>query len=175
MINLVKYKNTLPNLPFDLKFINCSFNLEHLAQYKPTSLEQNYLYDLHTNFDIGITVDLINTDKYIPMANTEMHPIDEFLVDEGSVSGAVYGDDGKRSKTHAKNISWFRRSEYISSENTRFKPQCTQNIESKVGANLKKSLLAETLYMNRKSQIKAIQKTFNDSKSEIQKHYRYLI
>jgi len=40
-----------------------------------------------------------------------------------------------------------------------------------VGYSIKKSLKDETLYMDRDSQIKAIEKTFEDSKKSIEKHY----
>lgn len=44
-------------------------------------------------------------------------------------------------------------------------------VEAKVGYNVKKSLGEETLYMDRDSQIKAIEKTFEDNKKTIEKHY----
>lgn len=44
-------------------------------------------------------------------------------------------------------------------------------VEAKVGYSIKKSLNNETLYMDRDSQIKAIEKTFEDSKITIDKHY----
>lgn len=100
------------------------------------------------------------------MPNIEIHPVDKMLIED-----SLNGDDKKRYDNHHKHISWLRRSEYISSERIRFQPQSANKSESQ----LKKSLLAETLYMDRKTQIKAIQKTFSDSKSEIQKHYWYNI
>lgn len=48
-----------------------------------------------------------------------------------------------------------------------------EKVEAKVGFNVKKSFVEETLYMDRETQIKAIEKTFDDSKKEIKQHYRY--
>ena len=49
--------------------INASFMLAYLVffrfiQYKPTSLERSYKYDLLTEPDLGVTIDLINPDTY---------------------------------------------------------------------------------------------------------------
>lgn len=46
-----------------------------------------------------------------------------------------------------------------------------QQVEAKVGYNVKKIFSEETLYMDRESQIKAIEKTFEDNKIPIEKHY----
>lgn len=34
------------------------------VEYKPTSLERSYKYDLLTEHDLGVTIDLINPDTY---------------------------------------------------------------------------------------------------------------
>lgn len=47
----------------------------------------------------------------------------------------------------------------------------SQQVEAKVGYNVKKIFSEETLYMDRESQIKAIEKTFEDNKKPIEKHY----
>lgn len=44
-------------------------------------------------------------------------------------------------------------------------------VEAKVGYNVKKIFSEETLYMDRESQIKAIEKTFEDNIKPIEKHY----
>lgn len=44
-------------------------------------------------------------------------------------------------------------------------------VEAKVGYNVKKIFSEETLYMDRESQIKAIEKTFEDNKKPIEKYY----
>lgn len=96
-----------------------------------------------------------------------MDPADEKLLEEDIHTP----QDSVRSRQHAKSVSWLRKSEYISTEQTRFQPQNMEKVEAKVGYNVKKSLREETLYMDRESQIKAIQKTFEDTKIPITKHY----
>jgi RNA polymerase II-associated factor 1 len=64
-----------------------------------------------------------------------------------------------------------RKSEYISTEQTRFQPQNMEKAEAKVGYNVKNSLREETLYMDRDQQIQSIEKTFEESKIPIKTHY----
>jgi RNA polymerase II-associated factor 1 len=163
----VKYCNTLPDIPFDLKFIKYPFDPNRLIHYNPTSLEKNYKFEVLTEHDLGVSIDLINKDIYHSDSVAQLDPADEKLLEEDVLAP----QDSKRSRHHAKSVSWLRRSEYISTEQTRFQPQSMEKVEAKVGYNVKKSLGEETLYMDRDSQIKAIEKTFDDNKKLIEKHY----
>lgn len=75
-----------------------------------------------------------------------------------------------RKAQHAKNVSWLRRTEYISTEATRFQPMTIEKVEAKVGYSMKKALKEENIYMDHESQIKAIEKTFADAKKPIVEH-----
>ncbi|KAH8385121.1 hypothetical protein KR200_008485 [Drosophila serrata] len=163
----VKYGNNLPDIPFDLKFLQYPFDSHRFVQYNPTSLERNFKYDVLTEHDLGVTVDLINRELYQADSMTLLDPADEKLLEEETLTPT----DSVRSRQHSRTVSWLRKSEYISTEQTRFQPQNLENIEAKVGYNVKKSLREETLYLDRDAQIKAIEKTFSDTKSEITKHY----
>ncbi|KAJ0172611.1 hypothetical protein K1T71_011750 [Dendrolimus kikuchii] len=167
LVTRVKYCNTLPNIPFDLKFITYPFPSTRFIQYNPTSLEKNYRYEVLTEHDLGVHIDLINRDIYQGDGNALLDPADEKLLEDDVLTP----QDSKRSRHHAKSVSWLRRSEYISTEQTRFQPQSMEKVEAKVGYNIKKIFSEETLYMDRESQIKAIEKTFEDNKKPIEKHY----
>lgn len=167
LITRVKYCNRLPDIPFDLKFITYPFPSTRFIEYNPTSLEKNYRYEVLTEHDLGVHIDLINRDIYQGDGNTALDPADEKLLEDDVLTP----QDSKRSRHHAKNVSWLRRSEYISTEQTRFQPQTMEKVEAKVGYNVKKIFSEETLYMDRESQIKAIEKTFEDNKKPIEKHY----
>ncbi|KAH9643775.1 hypothetical protein HF086_002273 [Spodoptera exigua] len=167
LVTRVKYCNTLPDIPFDLKFITYPFPSTRFIQYNPTSLEKNYRYEVLTEHDLGVHIDLINRDIYQGDGNAVLDPADEKLLEDDILTP----QDSKRSRHHAKNVSWLRRSEYISTEQTRFQPQSMEKVEAKVGYNVKKIFSEETLYMDRESQIKAIEKTFEDNKKPIEKHY----
>ncbi|GLG96208.1 Rna polymerase ii-associated factor 1-like protein [Gryllus bimaculatus] len=163
----VKYCNTLPDIPFDPKFITYPFDSTRFIQYNPTSLERNYKYEVLTEHDLGVTIDLINKDTYSGEPGAQLDPADEKLLEEDVLTP----QDSKRSRHHARSVSWLRRTEYISTEQTRFQPQTMDKVEAKVGYSIKKNFKDETLYMDRDSQIKAIEKTFEDSKKTIEKHY----
>ncbi|XP_036335697.1 RNA polymerase II-associated factor 1 homolog [Rhagoletis pomonella] len=167
LICRVKYGNSLPDIPFDLKFLQYPFDSNRFVQYNPTSLERNYKYEVLTEHDLGVTIDLINRDLYQADPYAQLDPADERLLEEDVHTP----HDSMRSRQHSRSVSWLRKSEYISTEQTRFQPQNLENIEAKVGYNVKKSLREETLYLDRDAQVKAIEKTFNDSKQEITKHY----
>lgn len=163
----VKYGNNLPDIPFDLKFLQYPFDSNRFVQYNPTSLERNYKYEVLAEHDLGVTIDLINRDLYQADPYAQLDPADEKLLEEDVHTP----HDSVRSKQHSRSVSWLRKSEYISTEQTRFQPQNLENIEAKVGYNVKKSLREETLYLDRDAQIAAIEKTFSDTKNEISKHY----
>lgn len=144
------------------------FDSDRFINYTPTSLERNYKFEVLTEHDLGVNIDLINRDLYQNDRNSVLDPADEKLLEEDTHAP----QDSTRSKQHAKSVSWLRRSEYISTEQTRFQPQNMEKAEAKVGYNVKNSTLKdETLYMDREQQVKAIEKTFTDSKIEIKNHY----
>uniref|UniRef100_A0A1A9YUL1 RNA polymerase II-associated factor 1 homolog n=1 Tax=Glossina morsitans morsitans TaxID=37546 RepID=A0A1A9YUL1_GLOMM len=167
LICRIKYGNNLPDIPSDLKFLQYPFDSHRFVQYNPTSLERNYKYEVLTEHDLGVTIDLINRDLYQADPYAQLDPADEKLLEEDVHTP----HDSVRSRQHSRSVSWLRKSEYISTEQTRFQPQNLENIEAKVGYNVKKSLREETLYLDREAQIKAIEKTFSDTKNEISKHY----
>ena len=80
--------------------------------------------------------------------------------------------DTKRSKRHATSLSWMRKPDYISTEQTRYQPTTIEKIESKVGFAVRKKLgTTQNTYMDREAQIVAIEKTFEDAKYPIDQHY----
>lgn len=172
LISRVKYSNTLPDIPFDLKYITYPFATDRFVQYNPTSLERNYKYEVLTEHDLGVTIDLINRDLYQSDPNSMLDPADEKLLEEEMHTP----QDSQRSRHHAKSVSWLRKSEYISTEQTRFQPQNNEKVEAKVGFNVRKSFVEETLYMDREAQIKSIEKTFEDINNLKvgARHYRYV-
>lgn len=169
LIARVKYCNTLPDIPFDPKFITYPFDSNRFIQYNATSLEKNYKYELLAEHDLGITIDLINPEAYAQQSDGQLHDADEKLLEEDTTAHGP--TDKKRSARHAKNVSWLRRTEYISTEATRFQPMTIEKVEAKVGYSMKKALKEENMvYMDHESQIAAIEKTFQDAKTPIMEH-----
>lgn len=51
-------------------------------QYNPTSLERNYKYEVLTEHDLGVTIDLINRETYASDYSAHLDPADEKLLEE---------------------------------------------------------------------------------------------
>lgn len=166
LVARVKYNNTLPDIPFDPKFITYPFESNRFIDYKATSLERAYKYELLTEHDLGVTIDLINPDTYQIDPNAYQDPEDERLLEEDHSSHS----DSKRSRHHNMNVSWLRKTEYISTEYNRF-TQKTGDSERRVGFKIKQIMKDEDVYKDRESQMAAIEKTFEGAKQPITKHY----
>lgn len=177
LVCTVKYSNTLPDIPFDPKFMTCNdiFGNTRFIDYKPTSLERNYKYEILTEHDLGVAVDLILPDAYSQQNTSDdfgfgdhLDPRDEKLLEDELHSVG----DTKRSKRHATSLSWMRKPDYISTEQTRYQPTTIEKIESKVGFAVRKKLgTNQNAYMDREAQLLAIEKTFEDAKIPIEQHY----
>ena len=157
---------------------NDIFGNTRFIDYKPTSLERNYKYEILTEHDLGVAVDLILPDAYSQQSTlddsaygdqgTSLDPRDEKLLEDELHSVG----DMKRSKRHATSLSWMRKPDYISTEQTRYQPTTIEKIESKVGFAVRKKLgTTQNTYMDREAQVIAIEKTFEDAKIPIEQHY----
>lgn len=162
----VKYCNSLPDIPFDPKFITYPFDQHRFVQYKATSLEKQHKHDLLTEPDLGVTIDLINPDTYRIDPNILLDPADEKLLEEEIQAPT----SSKRSQQHAKVVPWMRKTEYISTEFNRYGVS-NEKVEVKIGVSVKQQFTEEEIYKDRDSQIAAIEKTFEDAQKPIAQHY----
>lgn len=106
-------------------------------------MERNYKYEVLTEHDLGVEIDLINKDTYAGDINAQLDPADEKLLEEDVLTP----QDSKRSRHHARSVSWLRRTEYISTEQTRFQPQTVDKVEAKVGYSIKKNFKVSSLFI----------------------------
>lgn len=164
-VSRVKYNNNLPDIPFDAKFIAYPFESNRFVDYKPTTLEKNYKHEMLTEVDLGVNIDLINPDTYAIDHNVSLDPDDEKLLEEEPVNLP----DKKRTAHHNKNVSWLRRTEYISTEYNRSRTS-NEMVETKVGFNVKKKFQGTDIYKDRESQISAIESTFDAAQRPILRH-----
>ncbi|KAM3829413.1 RNA polymerase II-associated factor 1 homolog [Vipera latastei] len=162
----VKYCNSLPDIPFDPKFITYPFDQNRFVQYKATSLEKQHKHDLLTEPDLGVTIDLINPDTYRIDPNVLLDTADEKLLEEEIQAPT----SSKRSQQHAKVVPWMRKTEYISTEFNRYGVS-NEKPEVKIGVSVKQQFTEEEIYKDRDSQIAAIEKTFEDAQKSISQHY----
>lgn len=162
----VKYGNSLPDIPFDPKFITYPFDQHRFVQYKATSLEKQHKHELLTEPDLGVTIDLINPDTYRIDPSILLDPADEKLLEEEITAPS----SSKRSQQHAKVVPWMRKTEYISTEFNRYGVS-NEKVEVKIGVSVKQQFTEEEIYKDRDSQIAAIEKTFEDAQKSIAQHY----
>lgn len=162
----MKYCNSLPDIPFDPKFITYPFDQHRFVQYKATSLEKQHKHELLTEPDLGVTIDLINPDTYRIDPNILLDPADEKLLEEDIQAPS----SSKRSQQHAKVVPWMRKTEYISTEFNRYGVS-NEKVEVKIGVSVKQQFTEEEIYKDRDSQISAIEKTFEDAQKPINQHY----
>ncbi|KAM4628252.1 RNA polymerase II-associated factor 1 homolog [Polymixia lowei] len=162
----VKYCNSLPDIPFDPKFITYPFDQNRFVKYKATSLEKQHKHELLTEPDLGVTIDLINPDTYRIDPSILLDPADEKLLEEDIQAPS----SSKRSQQHAKVVPWMRKTEYISTEFNRYGVS-NEKVEVKIGVSVKQQFTEEEIYKDRDSQIAAIEKTFEDAQKSIAQHY----
>ncbi|NXB23212.1 PAF1 factor, partial [Rhagologus leucostigma] len=159
----VKFCNSLPDIPFDPKFITYPFDQSRFVQYKATSLEKQHKHDLLTEPDLGVTIDLINPDTvFTPIPPVLLDPADEKLLEEEIQAPT----SSKRSQQHAKVVPWMRKTEYISTEFNRYGVS-NEKPEVKIGVSVKQQFTEEEIYKDRDSQIAAIEKTFEDAQKAV--------
>ncbi|XP_016430259.1 LOW QUALITY PROTEIN: RNA polymerase II-associated factor 1 homolog [Sinocyclocheilus rhinocerous] len=144
----VKYGNSLPDIPFDPKFITYPFDQHRFVQYKATSLEKQHKHELLTEPDLGVTIDLINPDTYRIDSSILLDPADEKLLEEEIQAPS----SSKRSQQHAKVVPWMRKTEYISTEFNRYGVS-NEKVEVKIGVSVKQQFTEEEIYKDRDSQI----------------------
>lgn len=58
----IKYQNNLPDVPFEPKSLAYPFDSNRYINYKPTTLEKQFKWDILNEQDMGIRIDLINQD-----------------------------------------------------------------------------------------------------------------
>ncbi|KAK0420855.1 hypothetical protein QR680_014926 [Steinernema hermaphroditum] len=168
----IKYSNTLPDVPFDTKFVPCPFvELSRFTKYKPTRLEREFKFELHTDTALDVKIDLINSEAYKlnDSHSVEMHKLDRELLEDDQQAQK----NSKRSQQHNKVVPWMRKTEYIASEFNRFGSAADRQ-ETKVGYSIKKRAENAVIlnpYKDREQQIAAISKTFEDVKKGVRRHY----
>lgn len=126
-IGRTKYQNNAPDLPFEPKSLLYPFDPNRYIHFKSTSLEKNFKWEILNEQDLGVRIDLINQDYNRVDPHARLNIKDEKLLEEETTSAA----DLKRAEQHNKLVSWMRRNEYISSENTRFQPKQYDAAEAK--------------------------------------------
>ncbi|RLN38408.1 hypothetical protein BBJ28_00014538 [Nothophytophthora sp. Chile5] len=108
----LEFRNALPDIPFDTKFVQYPHERERLIKYKPNTLEQDYTYEIHEEANLGLPIDLIDPAKYEAPENPGPLEIgdEQVLMMKEDHAGKV-----GRSKARPT-VSWLRRTEYMGND-----------------------------------------------------------
>ena len=132
------YCNTLPDIPSDPKFLKFQHDPNRFLSYQYTSLEKNFKLELNAEPNLGVNIDLIDPRTYAIDARAKLHPDDAALLEDETPTPAR----SKRSQNHSMNVSWLRKSEYISHGFNRCGTS-SSNFETRIGPGVKKILQEE--------------------------------
>ncbi|TMW60685.1 hypothetical protein Poli38472_000727 [Pythium oligandrum] len=107
----LEFRNTLPDLPFDTKFLQYPHEADRLIKYKPNSLEMDYVYEVHEDSNLGLNIDLIDPAKYeVPENPGPLEVGDEQVLMMKEVNA-------KNGKAKARpSVTWLRRTEYMGTD-----------------------------------------------------------
>ncbi|TYZ58111.1 hypothetical protein PybrP1_011665 [[Pythium] brassicae (nom. inval.)] len=107
----LEFRNALPDLPFDTKFLKYPHESERLIKYKPNTLEADYTYEIHEEANLGLSVDLIDPAKYeAPVNPGKLEVGDEQVL-------MMKEESNKAGKTKARPaVPWLRRTEYMGTD-----------------------------------------------------------
>lgn len=168
----VKYNNTLPDIPFDPKFLVNPLNISRYIDYEATSLEQNSKQELIVPPDLGVDINLILPERYAIPENPVHDAEDDRLINDDEPlmqSTKKSARDKPHSQLHNKVVPWLKKTEYISTEYNRY-GSSNEKTETKVGYNVRKNMKEDEIFLDKESQIKAIDKTFEAAQKPIEKH-----
>eukprot|EP00698_Gefionella_okellyi_P004891 TRINITY_DN14520_c0_g1_i1.p1 TRINITY_DN14520_c0_g1~~TRINITY_DN14520_c0_g1_i1.p1 ORF type:complete len:392 (+),score=86.61 TRINITY_DN14520_c0_g1_i1:50-1225(+) len=107
-IGKVKFRNTLPDLPYDAKCLELPFDTERFVDYQMTTLERQHKHQLYTELEMGIPIDLIDPQAYAIPEHAELDPEDlELLKTDTSA---------KKVDPRTVDLPWLMKTTYISND-----------------------------------------------------------
>ncbi|RLN88222.1 hypothetical protein BBJ28_00008531 [Nothophytophthora sp. Chile5] len=136
----LEFRNALPDIPFDTKFVQYPHERERLIKYKPNTLEQDYTYEIHEEANLGLPIDLIDPAKYegaspifgfntakvwlltdviIAATALAIAPENPGPLEIGDEQVLMMKEDhaGKVGRSKARpTVSWLRRTEYMGND-----------------------------------------------------------
>jgi len=156
----IKFRTSLPDIPFDPKLREYPFDPMRFVQYTTTSLERDHKHAIHPEPDLGIPIDLIDQDIYKQPNNPAdrvLAPEDQELLQESSTSLAQKPAK-RRIEEIRSNVSWLRKTEYISMDDSSSRRGSGRVSE---GVRIKEELMVS---LGIEQQIEQIEETFARAK-----------
>ncbi|XP_078173144.1 hydroxyproline-rich glycoprotein family protein isoform X1 [Carex rostrata] len=163
----IKFRNELPDPTAQLKVLSLNTDKDRYTKYKITSLEKNWKPTLIPPTDLGIPLDLIDLDAYIPPAECpELAKEDEELLRDEEVVTPVKPEGIRRKdRPTDKGMSWLVKTQYISSLNSE---STKMSITEKQAKEMREKKQGNKSFLdnrnNREKQIRAIGESFEAAK-----------
>ncbi|KAJ3432024.1 RNA polymerase ii-associated factor 1 [Anaeramoeba flamelloides] len=110
LVGRLKLQNTLPPLPSTPKLLQRKFDHDKLSSYFPITLENDRELPLLAEPELGIEVDLIHSDKYIPPKKPQLDEKDKELL-QARTDREIFR---KTERKVQSSIPYFKRTTYIS-------------------------------------------------------------
>ena len=144
----LSFRNTLPDIPCNPKFLEYPFDARRFTKYtglyEPTKLEELYKFQIHPEPDLGIGMDLVDPDKYkVPTSTPQLAAEDERLLNWEKVQKEEKEQRmGKSSRMEKRpDVTWLRKTVYT--ENDLFDNVHKFVTEAQVKENQEKRLSAD--------------------------------
>ena len=127
-IKVVKFRNPLPPVPFDPKFLKYPVQRSEFTKYKKTSLEKGYVWASHLpapNVSVTMTLDPLNTEASCrkPPANVERDYAILREIEKIDASTKLSGETGRgnysfsqRSRELVKGKTWLLKPQYLDND-----------------------------------------------------------
>ncbi|POM78098.1 RNA polymerase II-associated factor 1 [Phytophthora palmivora] len=163
----LEFRNTLPDIPFDTKFVKYPHESERLIKYKPNTLEMDYTYEIHEEPNLGLTIDLIDPAKYEA-------PVEPEPLEVGDEQALMMKEDHVGTKGRSKvrpTVSWLRRTEYMGNDlyDSVHKFKSEAEIQSALREGTENAL-AEVVSVTLEDRAEASFRNINDPKMLVHPH-----
>ncbi|KAI9204435.1 RNA polymerase II-associated [Polychytrium aggregatum] len=174
----LKYRNVMPQLPFDPKLLDYPFAADRHYKYQMCPIFDSHPQPLYAPDDFNsCPIDLLSS-GFIRKAlkgsqdtpePTKLDPEDSFLLDK-PVDVKKEGP----ARSGPPNVSWLRRTEYISMEASRGTGKRNEGVETKMGLSIMKDKEIQKFFdLSQEGQIKAIEQTFESVKRKSLTHIKH--
>ncbi|RLO02927.1 hypothetical protein DYB28_014292, partial [Aphanomyces astaci] len=110
-IGTLEFRNQLPDLPFDAKFIQYAHDADRFVKYKPSQVERDYVHEFYVEQNLGLPIDLIDPEKFeVPdVSERAMTNVDVELLNMPEI---ISGASAAKAKIRP-HVPWLRRSEFM--------------------------------------------------------------
>ncbi|CAK4624654.1 hypothetical protein LEN26_013797 [Aphanomyces euteiches] len=113
-IGTLEFRNQLPDLPFDAKFIQYPHDPDRFVKYRPTLVERDYVHEFYVEPNLGLPIDLIDPEKF-EVPNASQRYMSNQEIELLNMTEIVNGSTTSKAKIRP-HVPWLRRSEFMGTD-----------------------------------------------------------